>query len=192
MLLEQVHKATGYKVILAAMEETHLKHLIKLLKDPELTELMGWDTFFEQDNIKGFLESVSDYSLPYSRKSQPIVFGIYSNLNDLPVGYVVLKGFNRELLTAEVGVATLEKKYRRRGYGKLALNCMINYGFNQLGLQTIASAILASNKTSTNMCKKLGFTIKETMHKAWLMPNGELADMLWMELTPETWKSLNK
>jgi len=42
------------------------------------------------------------------------------------------------------------------------------------------------------MGKKLGFTIRETMYKAWLMPNGDLADMLWMELTPKTWIPLNK
>jgi len=192
ILLEQVHKATGLKLILATLEEEHIKHLITLLQDPELPELMGWNTFLQQNNTNEFLETISAYVFPYSQKSPPIVLGIYLNLNDLPIGYAVLKGLNSALLTAEIGVATLEKKYRSKGYGKIALNCMIDYGFNQLGLQTIAAAILVSNKPSKNMGKKLGFTIRETMYKAWLMPNGDLADMLWMELTPKTWIPLNK
>lgn len=189
ILLEQEHKATGLKIFLQEMKDSDIQHLIILGRDPDLIDLMGWNTFFELDETEKFIEAISDESLPYSRKSQPLVLGIYLNPEELPIGYVVLKGFNMDLQTAEIGVAIFDKKYRKRGYGKLGLKRMIAYGFEELHLQTIASAIVLLNKKSINMVKNLGFVVREIMYKSWPMPNGELVDMLWMELTRETWSS---
>jgi len=188
VVLEQAHKATGSNMVLTLMEDSHIKYLIKLAKEPTLSDAMGWDTFFAEDDIDGFIESVSNFALPYSRKSPPILFGIYLKPRELPIGYVALKGLNKDLLTAEIAVAILEQQFDGKGYGRLALQRMITYGFQELHLKTIAAAILVSNKMSTNMVKKLGFVVKEIMYKSWPMPNGELADMLWMEVTSETWQ----
>ncbi len=181
--LEQEHKATGFKVFLASMEDSHVNHLIKLAQDPILADLVGWNTFFELDETEKFIEAISDYALPYSRKSKPIVFGVYLNPEDLPIGYVALKGLNMDLLTTEIGVAILDQKYRNKGYGKLALKRIANYTFDELKIQTIGAAILSSNKSSINMCKNLGFVVREIMYNSWAMPNGDLEDMVWMELT---------
>lgn len=182
VILEQKHNATKTKIFLTSMEEKHIKHLIKLAQDPDLSNLMGWDPFFETNQTKQFIEAISCFALPYSRKSQPIIFGIYLELENFPIGYAVLKGLNMELLTAEVGLAVLERKYRKRGYGRLGLKCIVNYAFNELNIETIGAAILSSNIMSINMCKKIGFFVEKIMPKSWSMPDGSLADMLWMEL----------
>jgi diamine N-acetyltransferase len=116
--------------------------------------------------------------------------GIYLEPEGLPIGYVILKGFNQDLFTAEVGIAILDKKHKNKGYGSLALNRMIIYAFNELNIKTIGAVILMSNKPSINMCKKLGFVVREIMPKSWSMANGELVDMVWMELTQVQHKSL--
>ncbi|MDJ0556334.1 MAG: GNAT family N-acetyltransferase [Microcoleaceae cyanobacterium MO_207.B10] len=183
ILLEQEHKATGFKVFLTSMEDSHIKHLIKLAQDQSLIDLLGWNTFFEPDDTEQFIEAISDFTLPYSRKSQPLIFGVYLTPESLPIGYVLLKGFNMDLLTAETAVAILDKKYRNKGYGKLALKRIIIYAFDELGIKTIGATILLSNKSSVNMVKNLGFVVTEIKNKSWPMPNGELADMLFMELT---------
>ncbi|MEO1373871.1 MAG: hypothetical protein AAFW70_06040 [Cyanobacteria bacterium J06635_10] len=59
------------------MEDSHIKHLIKLAQDPSLPDLVGWNTFFELDETEQFIEAISSYAFPYSRKSQPLVFGVY-------------------------------------------------------------------------------------------------------------------
>ena len=182
ILLEQEHKATGFKVFLTFMEDSHIKHLIKLARDPSLMNLLGWNTFFEPDDTEKFIEAISDYTFPYSLKSHPLVLGVYLALESLPIGYIVLKGFNMNLLTAETGVAVLDQKYRNKGYGKLALKRLIMYAFEELGIKTIGAAILLSNQSSINMVKNLGFAVREIMYKSWPMPNGDLADMVLMEL----------
>ncbi|NEQ72803.1 MAG: GNAT family N-acetyltransferase [Okeania sp. SIO2C9] len=191
ILLEQEHKPTGFKVFLTSMEDTHIKHLIELAQDQSLIDLMGWNTFFEPDDTEQFIEAISDCTLSYSRKSQPLVFGVYLALESLPIGYVLLKGFNMDLLTAETAVAILDKKYRNKGYGKLALKRVIIYAFDELQIKTIGATILLSNKSSINMVKNLGFVVREIMYKSWPMPNGELADMVLMELKNDSIKSWN-
>ncbi|MGC1195868.1 MAG: hypothetical protein WA882_03140, partial [Geitlerinemataceae cyanobacterium] len=107
ILLVQEHKATGFKVFLTSLEDSHIRHLIKLAQDPSLVDLLGWNTFFELDETEKFIEAISEYAFPFSRKSQPLVFGVYLEQEGLPIGYVVLKGLNMDLLTAEIGVAIL-------------------------------------------------------------------------------------
>ncbi|NEP57086.1 MAG: GNAT family N-acetyltransferase [Symploca sp. SIO2G7] len=182
-MLEQEDKATGLKIFLASLDTSHIKHLIKLAQDPGLPDLVGWDTFFELDDTEQFIQAISLYAFPYSRQSQPIVFGIYLKPEGLPIGYVVLKGLNKDLLTTEIGIAILDKEYRSKGYGKLALKGLIIYAFEELNIQKIGAVILLSNKRSINLFKNLGFVVTETMYKSWPMPNGELADMVLMELT---------
>ncbi|NES79809.1 MULTISPECIES: GNAT family N-acetyltransferase [unclassified Okeania] len=165
------------------MTNSHLKNLIKLDQDQSLIDLLGWNTFFKPDETEEFIEAISSYAFPYSRKSQPIPFGIYLNPDNFPIGYVVLKGLNMDVLTAEIGIAILDEKYRNKGYGTLALKRLIIYAFQELHIQTIGAAILLSNKASINMFKNLGFVVTEIMYKSWPMPNGDLADMVFMELT---------
>ena len=167
-------------------EDSHIQHMIKLARDPKLVNPMGWNPFFELDQIELFIEAISEYTLPYSRNSQPLVLGICLAEDELPIGYTVLKGINPDLGTAEVGLAVLERQYRSKGYGRLGLQRTVIYAFEVLGLKTIGAAILASNQASINMCTKTGFKIREVLPDSWSMPNGDLADMIWMEIENTT------
>ncbi|MDY7003717.1 MAG: GNAT family protein [Cyanobacteriota bacterium] len=96
-----------------------------------------------------------------------------------------------DLLTAEAGLGILDKKYRNKGYGKLALKRVIIYAFDELQIKTIGASILSSNKSSINLGKNLGFVVREIMYKSWPMPNGDLADLVLMELKHDSipaWK----
>lgn len=86
-------------------------------------------------------------------------------------------------MTVKIGVAILDPKCRHKGYGSLGLKRIVNYAFDELHIQTIGAAILSSNKSSINMCKNLGFVVREIRYNSWTMPNGDLADMTCMELT---------
>ncbi|NET00749.1 MAG: GNAT family N-acetyltransferase [Sphaerospermopsis sp. SIO1G1] len=183
IILEEEYKATGTKLFLASIEHNHIQHLIKLAQDLSLIDLLGWNTVFEINEVEKFIAAISSYALPYCRKSQPLILGVYLETEDFPIGYVVLKGFNMDLLAAEVGVVILDPRYRKKGYGRLVLRRIVRYAFDELQLKKIGSSILLSNKTSINMCKKVGFVVTEILYKSWQMPKGDLVDMVLMELT---------
>lgn len=177
----QDHNNSQEEIRLSTMTDRHLNHLIELAKDPDLAYLMGWE--IASDNTDVFTDSISSYAFAYSRQSQPIVFGIFLDLQALPIGYVVLKGLNKKLHTCEIGIAILDKTQRHKGYGTLASSKLITYAFDELNMQRIGAAILLSNKASIAMFSKLGFTTVDTLYESWPMPSGELADMVLMEIT---------
>ena len=169
---------------LAPLEDIHIEHLIKCFRNHDLIGSMGWNTFFETHQTEQFIRAISSCALPYCcKESSPLVFGIFLKTASMPIGYSVLKGMNAELAAAEVGVAVLEQKYR--GYGRLALKSTVEYGFQKINLRTIGATILLSNTVSINMCKRVGFREKEVLPRSWTMPDGEVVDMVWMEITRE-------
>ena len=182
VVLKQHYQKLGLEVFLSPMEDRHLNHLIDLVQDSDLIDSMGYQMSVQEGNIDEFIQLISAYALSYSRPSNPLVLGIFQELGGLPIGYGVLKSFNMKLLTAEVGLAILDPKYRNRGHGRLALQRLVAYAFQDLKLQTIGAAILWSNTYSINMCKKTGFSIKEILYNSWMMPNGEMVDMVVMEI----------
>ncbi|MBZ8181480.1 GNAT family N-acetyltransferase [Oscillatoria salina] len=183
IVLEQEYKKLGLKVFLSPLENKQIDYLIRLAQDPNLVDLMGINLAIQPGDIEGFIQTISAYSFPYSRKSKPLIYGVYFNVENLPIGYGVLKGFNQDLLTAEVGIAILDNTYRNRGYGRLVLNRLVAYAFQELGMQKIGAAILSSNMKSINMCKKSGFIVQK--NELWKMPNGELVSMVLLELQAE-------
>jgi len=175
-------KAIKPMVHLLCLERKDITHLIKLAKNNDLVNHLGWDPYFEEHEINRFIDAISEHTLHFSKKSKPIIFGIFPNSSKLPVGYTVIKGINEQLLSAEIGVAILDKNIKNKGYGPLSLRKLIDYAFQELNLKKLEATILASNKASINMVKKAGFVERKFMPKSWKMPNEELVDMIWFEL----------
>lgn len=169
------------EIYLDSMDDTHIQHLIRLAQDPILPDIMGWDTWFNEYETSAFINAISLFAFPYSRASKPIVFGIYVQSLAQPIGYVVLKGLNMEVCTAEIGIAILDQKYWHKGIGGCALDLILDYAVRELQLQTLAAAVLVTNQRSIRLFQRMGFKIRETWYQSWPMPNGELADMLWLE-----------
>lgn len=180
IVLQQEYKRLGLKIFLSPMENSHINHLIDLAQDPDLQDLMGINLSIKPGDTEAFIQTIAAFTFPYSQNSPPLIYGAYLNSESLPIGYGVLKGLNQDLHTAEVGVAVLDNRYRDRGYGRLILNRIAHYAFQELGIHTIGAAILCSNMKSINMCKKTGFVVKK--YDLWPMPNGDLENMALIEL----------
>ena len=79
----------------------------------------------------------------------------------------------------------MEKEYRGQGYGTEALKLALDYAFNELGLALLGLTVFPSNERAIRAYEKVGFKRKEVLEKSWLMPDGEYADMLLMEVTQD-------
>ena len=182
IILTEQDSTTGTTIFLASMSKNHITHLIKhATHDPTLLESLGWSPCFQPDETEEFIEALSNFVLPYSKKSEPVLFGVYLDLKDFPIGYIALKGINMETRTAEPGQAVFDPKYRAAGIGTLALKRMLQYAFEELQLKIVGGTIVPSNQACLNMCKKLGFVIREPLRNAWTMPDGRVTDLIWVE-----------
>lgn len=185
--LERQHLKGQDEIFIQPMENEHISHLIMLANEPRLSCLLGWSPSFEPHETEEFIQAISLFAFPYSRAGDPLAFGIYHVTQTLPIGYVVLKGINWEIGSAEIGIAILDEIYRNKGYGTLAITQLIDHTFHELDFQLIGAAVLVSNIASVNLFQKLGFVIKTTLYNSWTMADGSVEDMLEMELTAQLW-----
>ena len=167
---------------LSPIKDEHIQHYISLSDDPELITSMGWKPFHSNEKDR-FIDFCQVLTLPNLKKGESMVFNITNTINDKPVGYVSIKGVNRVEGRAEVGIAIMDREYRGKGYGTEALRQAVDYAFNRLGLTLLGLTVFPSNQIAIKAYQKVGFQKTELLKNSWLLPSGEHADMLVMELS---------
>ena len=79
------------------------------------------------------------------------------------VGSICLWNFSEEKNSAEVGYA-MNPKYQKQGIMSEALQCTLDYGFNELNFEMIEAFTHRENKASKMLLLKHGFVHNENRH----------------------------
>lgn len=82
-------------------------------------------------------------------------FTIFSN--DESIGFMGLSNMNREIGNASIFILLCSDEYRRRGIGRLSMNYLIGYAFNDLGLRSLYLEVDKANLIAINLYNRLGF-----------------------------------
>ena len=172
---------TKSRVCLSPIGGEHIQYYMSLSDDPELIASMGWKPFLPNEKDR-FIDFTKVLTLPNLKDSESIVFNVTSVTNSKAIGYVSIKGINREEGRAEIGIAIMDKEYRGKGYGTETLKQASDYAFNELGLTLLGLTVLPSNQKAIQAYERVGFR-KTGLTVAWLLPSGEFVDTLVMELS---------
>jgi len=170
-----------FRVYLLPITHDHVAHLIGFSDDPELIDTMGWHPF-RWDERERFIRTIEVLTLPDGGTGDPMTFCIIARKNDVPIGYVTLKGICRDTARAEIGIAIMDRGYRSGGYGTEALKLAADYAFNTMNLAGIALTVFPSNTRAVKAYEKVGFRRVDILKKSWTMPDGEKVDTLLMVL----------
>lgn len=84
----------------------------------------------------------------------------------------IIKG--NQVATLFIGIG--DKSHQGKGYGKKALNELINYGFDKLNLYRIQLNVISFNTPAINLYEKVGFQKEGTM-KEFVLRNGQRYDL---------------
>ena len=96
------------------------------------------------------------------------------------IGMVGFTNINWRNRTAEFGRFMIpDVKYRRKGYGRKAIDLVLEYGFKHLNLNRIYLDTLESNIGAIGLYKKIGF-IEEGRKKQHIYKNGKYFDLICM------------
>ena len=174
------------KVYLSPIEDSHIIEYMSRSDDPELMSTMGWRPF-GPDEKERFLSTVEVLTLPYCSNGKTTMLSIMTIEGDRPIGYVTLKGINVANLSAELGIAIVDSKFRSEGYGTDALGLAVEYAFNDMKLLLIGLTVFPSNTRAIKTYTKVGFNNVAVLEKSWMMPSGEQMDMILMELKKDEW-----
>lgn len=167
---------------LEPLEDSHIARYLALSGDPLLLETMGWDPF-EPDEEERFLRFIETITVPQLSGGRTIAFSIIDSSSETPIGYLTIKGFREGGTTAEVGIAIMDKDYRSRGLGTVALKTAARYAFEELDIAHLVLTVFPSNKAGIHSYEKVGFKQTDTLKESWELPDGSFADMIVMELT---------
>ena len=179
------------RIYLSTLEEDHIYHFMELSADPELVATEGWSPFQKNEKDR-FLEWFHVITVPYLQDGQTEVFSIIKSDDLKAIGFTSLKGMHDESRKAELGIAIMEKDSRGKGYGTEALDLTAKRAFKELGLEMLGLTVFPANKRAVRAYEKVGFQRKELLKDSWLLPDGNRADMLLMELSSDRWFELRE
>jgi diamine N-acetyltransferase len=157
-------------VRLRALEPEDLDTLYAWENDMSIWYLSNTLTPFSRYTLKKYLEnSGADI---YESKQLRLIIELRDEAR--PVGAIDFFDFDPFHLRAGIGILISNKEDRRHGYASEALQSLIKYSFQTLGLKQLYCNITEDNQESLKMFIKQGFVITGQKHdwikkdKAWL------------------------
>lgn len=97
--------------------------------------------------------------------------------NGEPIGNMNLKRIDYEQSKCELGIILVNDSVKGKGYGSEAVSLLINYTFNNLGLNKIYADTMGSNIKMQKIFSKLGFRFIDRVEHCYDM-NGRWEDKL--------------
>lgn len=91
------------------------------------------------------------------------------------VGNVFLIHINRLHHHAQAGI-TIKQAAWNRGYAKELMRAIVDFGFEELGLNKVYLQIFTTNEKGLHLWTKIGFTVEGVLRQHYLV-NGEYHDM---------------
>jgi RimJ/RimL family protein N-acetyltransferase len=97
------------------------------------------------------------------------------------IGWIDLKNIDTLNKHAELGIAIGDKNYWGKGYGLSAMNEMLLWGFNILGLNKIWLRVEVDNQKAIKSYKRMGY-VEEGILRQDRFKNGGFVDRLRMSI----------
>lgn len=156
----------GADIYLRALEPEDLEFVLEVENDESIWELSNTQTPYSRFLIKQYLENA--HKDIFEVKQLRLVI---SNYEDQPLGLIDIFDFDFKNKRAGLGIVIKNEKDRDKGYGREALQLLINYSFVHLGLHQLYCNISEENKASIKLFTKLGFK-KVGLKHDWNFVNG--------------------
>ena len=160
----------GENTYLRALEPDDLDFIHQIENDETIWEISNTQTPYSKFLIKEYLEQA--HKDIFEVKQLRLVI---CNNQNRSIGLIDLFDFDFKNKRAGVGLLISHSNNRGKGYGKEALQLLINYSFYHLALHQLYCNICQDNLSSLNLFVKQGFK-KIGLKKDWVFTNGSFKD----------------
>ena len=159
------------RLLLRRLERSDAREMFFLRSNEDVLRHLGEEpakTIAEAEEFIGRINKDID-------ESKSILWGIaLINNPSVIIGTICLWNFIKEHYRSEIGYI-LHPDFWRKGIMKEAINCVIDYGFNVLGLHSIEALLSPGNIASSAVLESTGF-VKEGHLKESFYFRGEFGD----------------
>ncbi|WP_111306768.1 GNAT family N-acetyltransferase [Confluentibacter sediminis] len=142
----------GSEIYLRALEPEDLEFVYALENDESVWEISHTQTPYSKFLIKQYLENA--HQDIFEVKQLRLVISSYNNDT---LGLIDIFDFDFKNKRAGIGILIKDEKDRDKGYGREALQLLINYSFSHLGLHQLYCNISEENKASIKLFTNQGF-----------------------------------
>lgn len=161
------------RLLLRRLEGSDAREMFFLRSNENVLRYLGREpakTIAEAEEFIGHINKNVD-------GNESILWGIALFDNPaLIIGTICLWNFQKEHYRSEIGYI-LHPDFWRKGIMKEAINCVVDYGFNVLGLHSIEASLSPENIASSAVLESTGF-VKEGHLRENLYFRGEFGDTL--------------
>ncbi|MDF2950303.1 MAG: N-acetyltransferase [Sedimentibacter sp.] len=112
----------------------------------------------------------------YEKNEESVVFAIKIKENNQIIGIAGFDDIVKENKVATLFIGIGDKNIRGRGYGKEALNLLLEYGFNELDFYRIQLNVLEFNHAAIALYEKAGFK-REGTFREFVLRDGKRYDL---------------
>jgi RimJ/RimL family protein N-acetyltransferase len=151
-----------------------IDYRVKWLNNCNINKFIG-NELGQKTNLKKEKKWLNDYKKNKNKK----FFTICDNSK--PIGFMGLSNISKINKNADLFIVIGEDDYRGRGFGKIAMKWLIDYGFTKQKLHKINLGVVENNILAINLYKSLGFVLEERM-KEEVFYKGKFYDFLSMAI----------
>ena len=166
----------GQNIFLRALEPEDLDFIYRIENNEDIWHLSHAQTPYSRFLIKQYLENA--HQDIYEAKQLRLVI---SNYKDAALGLIDIFDFDFKNRRAGIGIVIDQEENRGKGFGREALELLLNYCFSKLEIHQLYCNVAEDNKTSLRLFEVVGFE-KVGLKKDWNFTNGGFKNEYLLQL----------
>lgn len=151
----------GQRCSLRALEPSDIEMLYIWENDPEVWRVSGTLAPISLERIARFIEE-QNYDIYASRQMRLIV-----EVESVAVGTIDIFDFDPHNQRFGIGILIYSQEERCKGYARAAIEAMVEYGREVLGVKQVWASVAEDNTPSIALFERCGFE-RCGLRKAWL------------------------
>ena len=150
---------------------------------------MYLESSFYQHNMQGLVDFVNGYQ----SNKKAVFLVIRLKENNKHIGNIKIDKINYIHRNCEYGIMMGDKTEWGKGYAKEASIAIINYAFEELGLNKVNLGVISSNDVAVKLYKKIGFVVEGVLKQNFYeRTSSTLKNEIRMAVFNNTWQYGNK
>jgi RimJ/RimL family protein N-acetyltransferase len=163
------------------------KNYLSWLNDTDVN--MYLESGFYQHNMQGLVDFVNGYQ----SNKKAVFLVIRLKENNKHIGNIKIDKINYIHRNCEYGIMMGDKTEWGKGYAKEASIAIINYAFEQLGLNKVNLGVIDSNNVAVKLYEIIGFVVEGVLKQNFYeRTSSTLKNEIRMAVFNNTWQYGNK
>ena len=149
----------GEMIVLRPIEARDADAVYELLADPEGRRLVGGTRQYTRAEIPAAIARAA-------ASDDRLVLAVTANGDDEYLGQIALESIDTVIGSASVTLQ-MRPAYRGRGYGTEAIELVLGFAFDGLGLHRVGIEVVAINGRAKSLYENLGFRVEGRLRDAY-------------------------